>query len=57
MNQRPLVDATPITDEKPGLVLTDPMEINLRDILIHLQRFVIQPYANLLEAPLNVSHG
>ena len=55
MTQRPFVDATPIIDEKQNLILTDPMEINLHDILINLQHFVLQTYANLLEAPSNVS--
>lgn len=52
--QRPLVDATPISDEKQTTVFTDPMETNLRDMLIKLQPFVVQPYALLREAPLNV---
>ncbi|VUZ42688.1 unnamed protein product [Hymenolepis diminuta] len=47
---KPLVDSTPIIDEKRVSVLTDPMEINLRDILINLQHFIIQPYINLLNA-------
>ncbi|VDK34623.1 unnamed protein product [Taenia asiatica] len=51
--QRPLVDATPISDEKQSPVFTDPMETNLRDMLIKLQPFVVQPYARLREAPLN----
>eukprot|EP00108_Taenia_solium_P003536 TsM_001144600 transcript=TsM_001144600 gene=TsM_001144600 len=51
--QRPLVDATPISDEKQTPVFTDPMETNLRDMLIKLQPFVVQPYARLREAPLN----
>lgn len=51
--QRPLVDATPISDEKPTPVFTDPMETNLRDMLIKLQPFVVQPYSHLQEAPLN----
>lgn len=51
---KPLVDSTPITDEKCVSVLTDPMEINLRDILINLQHFIIQPYINLLNAQPNV---
>ncbi|KAL5105055.1 Engulfment and cell motility protein 2 [Taenia crassiceps] len=51
--QRPLVDATPISDEKQTPVFTDPMETNLRDMLIKLQPFVVQPYSRLREAPLN----
>ncbi|KAM3188295.1 hypothetical protein ACTXT7_000611 [Hymenolepis weldensis] len=53
LTQKPLVDSTPITDEKRVSVLTDPMEINLRDILINLQHFIIQPYINLLNAQPN----
>lgn len=53
--QRALVDSTPIsTDEKQTTALTDQMELNLRDILINLQHFIIQPYINLISTPPNV---
>ncbi|VDO00749.1 unnamed protein product [Rodentolepis nana] len=53
LTQKHLVDSTPISDEKPLSMLTDPMEINLRDILINLQHFIIQPYITLLNAQPN----
>ncbi|KAM7536336.1 hypothetical protein Aperf_G00000088477 [Anoplocephala perfoliata] len=53
-SQKTFVDSTPIcTDEKQAAALTDQMEINLRDILINLQHFIIQPYINLLNTQPN----